>query len=437
MPRPLPLRPNLEQLKHQAKDLLKSHHAGDAAACGLLRRLPRLAAATDAELLAAVVTLNDAQFALALEYGFESWQALKQHVDSIVGARGVRKENARTWIEGVPELRWGQSGECTLAGALSAALSVTPSPSGYADLMGWSGLAFRFRWYRRFDEPGWCPSSPVGEFSEEITAAAKASAWEIEQETRMGQDHPDMSPCAPAIRQSIEAGYPVVGYPDSDLNVAVAYGFEEAEGQMTFLWNAYGRSGLRVPASKVGPWLMFLRAQGKPMSARAAMVQALSTPNWRRKRLPHWGKNAGEAAYLYGADALRTWREDIGQAETFPVGSRKSLFFVSWWCFDCFLDAREAAATFLRKHADDLEDETRPTLLRAAELYSQEVKFLQEVVAMKNAFLGPWTAKKFEDWSDPVRRRECEVIQQIEEREAKAVNALDEALAPINRSEAE
>ena len=82
MPRALPPRPNLDQLKHQAKDVLKAHHAGDAPACGVLRRVPKLAGASDAELLAAAVTLNDAQFALAQEYGFKNWGALKRHMES-------------------------------------------------------------------------------------------------------------------------------------------------------------------------------------------------------------------------------------------------------------------------------------------------------------------------------------------------------------------
>ncbi len=55
-PRPLPERPNLRHLKDQAKDLLKG---GDAD------------------------SLADAQFKIALLYGFASWPKLKEHVDSL------------------------------------------------------------------------------------------------------------------------------------------------------------------------------------------------------------------------------------------------------------------------------------------------------------------------------------------------------------------
>jgi ankyrin repeat protein len=58
--RSLPPRPNLDQLKRQAKELL--------------RRGPQLG------------RLRDAQRAVAEEYGFASWDALRAHVESIAGA---------------------------------------------------------------------------------------------------------------------------------------------------------------------------------------------------------------------------------------------------------------------------------------------------------------------------------------------------------------
>ncbi|MGH9238493.1 MAG: ankyrin repeat domain-containing protein [Vicinamibacterales bacterium] len=58
--RSLPPRPNLNQLKHQAKELL--------------RRQPQLG------------RLRDAQRTIAEEYGFASWDALRKRVESLVGA---------------------------------------------------------------------------------------------------------------------------------------------------------------------------------------------------------------------------------------------------------------------------------------------------------------------------------------------------------------
>ena len=76
----LPDRPNLEQLRKQAKDLLKAHKRGDASACRILRRLGRFAASSDEEILKAKVALSEAQHALAREYGFKNWPALVRRI---------------------------------------------------------------------------------------------------------------------------------------------------------------------------------------------------------------------------------------------------------------------------------------------------------------------------------------------------------------------
>jgi hypothetical protein len=69
----LPPRPSLEQLRKQAKDLLRSSQKGDAAAVERIRR--HKPEATEP-------SLADAQFALARDYGFESWPRLLRHVEA-------------------------------------------------------------------------------------------------------------------------------------------------------------------------------------------------------------------------------------------------------------------------------------------------------------------------------------------------------------------
>ena len=80
MARLLTSNPNIDQLRIQAKDLLRSHRAGDSSVCPTLRLLNRFINASVAEILGASLSLHEAQFALALDYGFSSWDALKKHV---------------------------------------------------------------------------------------------------------------------------------------------------------------------------------------------------------------------------------------------------------------------------------------------------------------------------------------------------------------------
>jgi ankyrin repeat protein len=68
----LPARPDLDQLRHQAKDLLRAAKAGDAAAAGRIRAV------------SGQLTLASAQLAIARDYGFASWAQLKAGVQERV-----------------------------------------------------------------------------------------------------------------------------------------------------------------------------------------------------------------------------------------------------------------------------------------------------------------------------------------------------------------
>jgi hypothetical protein len=80
--RRLPSQPNLDHLKHQAKDLLEEHAARGLAAAQRIREFhPRFAGAADDEIFAAQLKLSDAQLTIAREAGFQSWPRLKRHIE--------------------------------------------------------------------------------------------------------------------------------------------------------------------------------------------------------------------------------------------------------------------------------------------------------------------------------------------------------------------
>ncbi|MPZ16295.1 MAG: ankyrin repeat domain-containing protein [Luteitalea sp.] len=82
--RELPARPDLEQYKKQAKELVKAWKAGDPAALARIRKHhPRLSARPDPDLRPATFTLADAQFVLAREHGFESWPKFAKHIGAV------------------------------------------------------------------------------------------------------------------------------------------------------------------------------------------------------------------------------------------------------------------------------------------------------------------------------------------------------------------
>ena len=77
----LPARPNLEQLKKQAKDLLKAAKAGDASVCPVLRLHVRFADSPDDAILGADLSLQEVQHIVALRYGFKDWSALRAAIE--------------------------------------------------------------------------------------------------------------------------------------------------------------------------------------------------------------------------------------------------------------------------------------------------------------------------------------------------------------------
>jgi ankyrin repeat protein len=78
--RVLPRHPDLEQLKRQAKELLRSARGGDSAAIARFRVLPALQPLSEEQLARAELALRDAQSVIAREYDFPSWNALSEQV---------------------------------------------------------------------------------------------------------------------------------------------------------------------------------------------------------------------------------------------------------------------------------------------------------------------------------------------------------------------
>ncbi len=78
--RKLPPRPDIEQLKRQAKELHRACETGDAAAVADVARFFTMQPGEP-------LTLSQAQLALARSYGFDSWPRLKAYVDGVTFGR--------------------------------------------------------------------------------------------------------------------------------------------------------------------------------------------------------------------------------------------------------------------------------------------------------------------------------------------------------------
>jgi hypothetical protein len=84
--RALSARPNLEQYKKQAKELVKAWKRSDPEArARVSEHHPRFTKLVDSEFAQRAFSLADAQFVIAREHGFDSWPKFASHIESITG----------------------------------------------------------------------------------------------------------------------------------------------------------------------------------------------------------------------------------------------------------------------------------------------------------------------------------------------------------------
>ena len=101
---------------------------------------------------------------------------------------------------------------------------------------------------------------------------------------------------------------------------------------------------------------------------------------------------------------------------------------MNWWVFDCLVDARTSAEKFLHKNARLLCSSPHRHASEAASVYTDEARLLRSTVADKEIFLGPWTAKGVEHWTDAVREREIVFLGRLLSFEADAIGELENLL---------
>lgn len=283
------------------------------------------------------------------------------------------REDAQRVIADVPVLAWGQGNECTFVGALQAAMAVTPHPHTYTDMMGWSGLAFRTRWWKPKDGSiGACCSCAVGEMEEATETIARATGWTLRVEFHSGQD---TASCVGQIVESIDAGKPVVAY-DDRLDMAVVYGYREGGRILLFRDYHCGEDEHALPASKLG-FLWFLPGEHQErITEREKLVDALriAVRNWRRGT-----GHEGPGDYWYGKTAYDAWRRTLQKFEKLNESTREKVLLANRFSFVTLLDARRSAVRFLLKHLELLRGAGADGALRdAAETLQHEVSLLEE-----------------------------------------------------------
>jgi hypothetical protein len=352
----------------------------------------------------------------------------------------LKRANNTTWIEGVPTLT-GWHKLPTFAGALEAALSVTEHPVSYTDILGFSGLAFRTRWYAGPEGPIGCPCSPTGETPVVWAAVSRGTGWQLEPFDGDGWDAPGMKRIVPRIVDSIDAGRPVIAV-DKDLNSGVIYGHKQ--DRVTFLVRTHYAQSVVCGVSELGqnPALaVFLRKHAPPPS-RANVLRAVlrdAVDAWQHET---WDTTV--SCYLRsGKAALEAWIDFYERLDEMAQRvDRHKLLGHAIWNYRHLYQARQGAAAFLAQAADDLPEAREELALAGAE-YQREADLLAtayddswgRMPDLRRVFFDrahsshteQWLNTSIDAWDETIRQRERSIIEGALQIEKRVVVLLEKA----------
>ena len=353
MPAALPPRPNLRFLQLQAKSLLKAQRFGQPDVCPILRALTRLRDAGDADILAAHISLQEAQFALARHYGFKSWADLRQHLQTLVRA----DDHSLDAVSLRPPAEVPEYAAAGVPLAVTAALNHAGQSLDFIDVAAGSGWAFSFGYHYDGIEPAYMAvrGRPGRDGPMEVFAFLP---------TQLGFDYALARTSEPDevwsfVVEHVSRGVPIMSE-HLDGGLITAYrgdGGDSGDRQIEF----DGPVGAGwMPVEQLQPYAVYvLVPQREPLPVK--QIAEMAVQRAARIGAPHvWdGVPQGQAA-------LEAYLGDVANPD------RDFAQCAEWFCWAAFerLLARKCAALWLRRMAELLGPPHDEPLNAAAEHYA-------------------------------------------------------------------
>lgn len=422
----LPENPSLEVLKKQAKGLLQAQKNRDASCCEALRLLRRFTRKSDEEILAAEVKLMEAQYALARQYGFKSWQDLRAAVAAPHHGRVVpQRQGNRVWLPGIETAKWGgfSDRQNTVIAALTEAAEAMGEEITFDELMGLSGAATRLQ----VAQPDWCPSAPHATCGFDCSIpAAEALGYSLTWMAPKQDDAAGAEDRRRAIVESIDAGRfalfngisceVITGYEDGGNVVLLRRGDSPDEGYCPFeKWTWEGMGILR-------------KRSGKPSGpARARRSLEIAVTLARTERF---------GSYASGFAAYETWAGQLSDESRYAnltEDDLKSKCFVNGWMYMSLAGDRKMAAIYMQLIASEFEGAPAEHVAKAGRLYHDVAGLLfSERACFPNPyFLYPQDLDGPKGWTERLRKTQAGILRDAMAIEAGAITEMEKALAAM------
>ena len=369
MTKSLPPTPSVKFLKLEAKNVLKAHRNGDTSCLEVLRHLHQFKDKPESEILDSRTSLQEVQFALALEYGFESWKALREHVDELSSSKN---------IDGIPFLTW-QDREIPFFGSLEAATKSTKNPINYDEALVYSGYGLGFRWWTGGPETKakWCVSSMDLGYSDSELVAIEAITeffdWKLQPlwyELNMNDvEHQNIFN---RVIESIDAGNPILCAPFGNISVIVGY----RKNDMILQVHQYGNSEPAEMSLKNicgPPYLIFMEPQNAKNNKRGKSLNAgltMALKHWNHSPVSYENGN-----YWYGASAWNKVKETLADFDSLSKEEKEQFLSTFEYTMQRVQGCRKATLRFLSTLGNDAEnksiDSIKTILRQEIESYSE------------------------------------------------------------------
>jgi hypothetical protein len=413
MTRLLPKDPHLDHFKNEAKALLRAHREGDASVCETLRQLRRFEGANVEAILAAHVKLTEVQSALALDYGYPSWAALR----AIMPPR-LSKDFAPDAKPGallLSDVPAGGTGPDRTSAALAMLLAHTGAMSDHVTVAGDLGLAFILQadsLHKPYgaDVPnldiGWWPLAEWG-YEHRLPFLGNVHGITFDhlhcpvEDWRNRPDEFFRKNWKARLRACLEAGRPAVGI-GRDINLIVGID----SGEPPLLGQLSCDKEVRVQRMGEYPYQLILpTGTQKPMNRMAADHEALLYAvrlGRDEEDLSHFpGKSSGRKSWLLWASQLKD-------------GDLAGHHYYSGNVVGHLRSHRSAAAEYLKRMAQRHPRPVGDLLQQAAQVYGEVLGLLCQMNTGK------------EDWSTS-RLQIVELIQACLPLEAEAQELMEKA----------
>lgn len=331
----------------------------------------------------------------------------------------IKHVSGKVWIDGVDRLQWGIGQENTFIGALTAAMRAIGEDVNYDYLMGVSGAAFRVQIYRL----DWCPSAPDATCGFDCSGPAMEALGYKPIWMWASADKPDeMKKVREAVVESIDKGKPAVAIDlvnVPDWGVIIGY----ADGGKDFLCKSYYDKAARPALALKWPWaIMLIGEKGVAPDRKQSLIKSLEiaemlavTENFDK--------------YASGFNAYETWAKGLLDDSRFKKLTKEDLSSVTHtnaWCYVSLIDARSAAAKYLRAISSEFSSDGAKHISKAADIYEQITNKLSD--GLKYVPFT-WELKEDKRWTAEMRHSEAALLKDALTLEKTAITELKAALA--------